>query len=160
MMTKNSFIVLGVMFVLVSLITFLTIDVIKHLIKLRKENKQLKEENAKVKENLAKASGLPMKTNFKSDVEFLEYIIGFKVENIKIYRLKPLQLAQTAIIGDKDFSTWTEEVVLDVCTTLSTPYKRMLSAYFTEESLIEYITEQVTAKLTSEILSANFIIRR
>lgn len=142
------------------MICIMTFNKLRELKKKDDIIKQLKEENDKLKDSLSKASGLPMKTSFKNDIEFLDYMIGFKVENVKIYRLKPLQLAQTTIIGDKEFATWTEETVIEVCNTLSVPHKRMLNAYFTDESLIEYITEQVTAKLTSEILSANFIIRR
>ena len=93
--------------------------------------------------------------NFEQDIAFLNYIIAFKIDYAKNFKIIPMRVSVSACVKDESIDEIRDELIIDIYSTLSDSYKRTLSKYFTNEALIQYITEHVIRELTIMGLESN-----
>lgn len=97
-----------------------------------------------------------VKLNFNQDIEYLMFMIEFKVGNAKKMILEPLQVThERAMINEKMLNQHTEDITLAVIECLSPDYRQVLYKYFTPQSLNEFVTEAVFASVSGTIITMN-----
>ena len=113
---------------------------------------QNKKISIKIKSILVKSNSV---LNFEKDMECLLYLISGKCENSKHLILNPKQITQTKILNDDDLNLNVEYITLDVLNTISDEYKQSLYKYFSEQGLLDFVTETIMIDLTKTIVNMN-----
>ena len=93
--------------------------------------------------------------NFEQDIQFLNYLIAFKIEYAKSFLLAPMKMAVSSFVTDTSLDKIRDDLVTDIYESLSDSYKKTLSKYFTKDAIIAYITEHVIKELTIAGLESN-----
>ena len=93
--------------------------------------------------------------NFEQDVQFLNYLIAFKIEYAKSFLLAPMKMAVSSFVNDTSLDKIRNDLVTDIYGCLSDSYRKTLNKYFTNDAIIAYITEHVIKELTIAGLESN-----
>ena len=94
--------------------------------------------------------------SFENDITFLNYLIGIEIKDYEKYVITPSKAAGRALMSDTELKEYREGMSIRIYSRLSSNYKKVLYKYFTNESLIEYITNTVNNELTDRLLKYNF----
>lgn len=96
--------------------------------------------------------------SFENDIIFLNFLISKKLEDAYAYNLEASKITNgnsIRLFNDKDLAKNAERIIVEINFELSNNYKKVLLKYFSEEGLLDYITREVTNKLTAYILKNN-----
>jgi len=94
--------------------------------------------------------------NFNKDIEFLLFMIEFKISNVQKMIIEPMALThQKSLITDSVINEHITEITTSVLNTINENYKKNLYKYFTEDSLTEFITEVVFQAITTSVIDIN-----
>lgn len=114
----------------------------------------------RVRDLMDKTSGVrqvPRPYDFEKDFAMLAYLMDTKIENARIFRMRPILEQKKGMIPDAVVEELSSEIVLDVITTLGEGYKgEILSRYFRdEEALNQFVSDSVYVAIVNESLRAN-----
>jgi hypothetical protein len=93
--------------------------------------------------------------DFSKDAEFLLYVIAYKCDNTNQLVLDPKQIINFKVLNDEDLNVNLENIVKDVLFILNPDYRLVMRKYFSDEGLVEFISETVFANLTKKITNTN-----
>lgn len=97
-----------------------------------------------------------LNANFEKDIEFLAYIVDFKVKNAIDMIIQPMELThRKAFINDDIANVHIENITIEILSMLSDDYKQLMYKYFTEDSLVQYIAEIVFQAVNKAIININ-----
>jgi hypothetical protein len=95
-------------------------------------------------------------SSFIKDSEYLFFIIESKIQNSRQMFLEPLELTyKNAFLNDKLLDSQTEDLIKEIYLALSDDYKEVLYKYFTKDSLLEFIIENVFKEISKTIMEIN-----
>jgi hypothetical protein len=97
----------------------------------------------------------PSPVNFENDVIFMHFMIDHKIKQVKSFKLGPARLASSAMITETEYTGYINEIIEGVMDSFSDNYLRTLMKYFTQESLVVYITELVMSEMTITSVDTN-----
>ena len=84
--------------------------------------------------------------NFDNEIKFLNFLIDNKVETTKKLKIEVKEQRKEKNIND-EMSNLLELTAMEVLTSISPIYKAIMSKYFTEEGLYNYILVAISLKL-------------
>jgi len=101
------------------------------------------------------------KLNFNNDVEFLLYMINFKIKNTQNETLEAAKSSGARMPASEElFQSCIQSVIYDVMFCLSEEYKIVLYRYFNEEGLITFVTQNVVNEFLKISLTMNLKTNR
>ena len=101
------------------------------------------------------------KMNFNSDMEFLFYLINFKIKNIQNELIEPKKSSNSNMPANEElFLNCINTAITDVFFSLSEDYKLILYKYFTKESLIVFITQNIVNEFLKISLTMNLKLNK
>ena len=94
--------------------------------------------------------------NFENDIQFLNFLIGTKLQHYNKYIVAPAKAAGQPLMTDEDLEKYRTGYVVEIYEHLSEQYQRTLLKYFSEEGLRFYIISTLNDEITSGILTHNY----
>jgi len=150
LITDNSIIIISGIFVL------FTIFLLKVIINYRKTIKDLTIKNIQLNQKINNLKP------FSEIIEFLLYIIKFKVDNyININIRTEIAKNDVSILSDATFQKHIEDCIGEVLKMISSDYSTVLCHYFTYEGLLTFIAEKIYLEIFQVYVETNstFIIK-
>lgn len=99
---------------------------------------------------------IPM-VEFEKDIIFLHFIIETKLNDTKKFVITPKRITDRWYISDDEIKKLNEELTNNIIISLSPMYKMILSKYFTDDSLIEYISARLFRELVNYAVKNNVV---
>lgn len=93
--------------------------------------------------------------NFENDIQYLLYMIAYKLKQTEKFFLKPSQANKSVYINDEDFFKYQQNLTFSIINSLSPSYKLALSKYISEKALYEYIAEIIFTELSTKCVDLN-----
>ena len=105
---------------------------------------------------LRRARRLRASSKFTSELEFLTYMLSFKVSQEKKYVFEPsIANTRSGLVSNKIFDKSLQDVTSDILSTMSPAYRSRLSRFVAADRIDSFVTEHVMAALTSAIGQTN-----
>jgi len=127
------------------------------IFKLKTQNASLKVENLRILSNNNELkTKLELKYTFQQLMEFLLYIIDFKIKNYIALTIESECIKNDSdFLTDRTFSVHIEECSLSIFTSISSQYYFLICTYFTYDGLCNFIAEKVYVEIFNYYLRVN-----
>lgn len=96
---------------------------------------------------------VPIKVDFNTDLLFLNFLISKTLENSKI--IVDLKGSGKRLLNDETLDEFTNNIVLEIFSSISPVYNQVLMNYFSKDGLQKYIVTSVYYELTNKFLQIN-----
>lgn len=106
-----------------------------------------------IKNNVIKKNTI---LNFEKDLEFLFFLMEYKIKNAKTFVFDPMLLThENAIITESIMDDNTDRMVIEIINMITPDYMVVLSKYFTDETLLVFITEFIFKGISTYVIELN-----
>jgi hypothetical protein len=110
--------------------------------------------NSFTKNNSSPKLPFPITYDYKKDTEFLYFIMEFYLDNAINRIIYPLDesIGNIFLLDNTTVNQIIEDTILEINSCLNPTYRASLMRYFTEESLTNFITENVMLSIQKVVL--------